>query len=329
VILLRIVRSNSHNPYFNLAMEEYVFNTLEDDIFMLWRNDQAIIVGKNQNTVEEINVDYVKEHEIPVVRRMSGGGAVFHDLGNLNFTFISDDDGNSFSNFKRFTQPIVDLLQRLEVNAECSGRNDLTIDGKKFSGNAQFKSKKRVLHHGTLLFSSDIADLSSALKPKASKFEGKSVKSVKSRVTNISAHLKEEMTIQGFMDALENFMDEQSDAFEKYELTAQDIAAINKMVEEKYGTWNWNYGKSPKYSFSREKRFEAGSVQINLDVKNGVIVEAKFYGDFFGVMDVAEIEAQLLNVKHERQALGEVLENISISNYFLNIDKDSILDLML
>ena len=186
-----------------------------------------------------------------------------------------------------------------------------------------------MLHHGTLLFSSDIADLSSALKPKASKFEGKSVKSVKSRVTNISAHLKEEMNIQGFMDALENYMDEQSDAFEKYELTPQDIAAINKMVEEKYGTWDWNYGKSPKYSFSREKRFEAGSVQINLNVKNGVIEEAKFYGDFFGVMDVVEIETQLLNVKHERQALNKVLENISISNYFLNIDKDSILELML
>lgn len=326
---MRIIRSKSHNPYFNLAMEEYVFNTLEDDIFMLWRNDQAIIVGKNQNTVEEINVDYVEDHDIPVVRRMSGGGAVFHDLGNLNFTFISDDDGNSFSNFKRFTQPIVDLLQRLEVNAECSGRNDLTIDGKKFSGNAQFKSKKRVLHHGTLLFSSDITDLSSALKPKASKFEGKSVKSVQSRVTNISSHLKEDMSIAGFMDALEAFMDEQSEAFEKYELTSHDMAAINKMVEEKYGTWEWNYGKSPKYTFTREKRFEAGSVQINLDVKKGIIEQAKFYGDFFGVMDVSDIEGQLIDVKHEREALNAILEKINISNYFLNIDKDSILDLML
>lgn len=326
---MRIVRSNFHNPYFNLAMEEYVFNKFDGEVFMLWRNDQAIIVGKNQNTIEEINVDYVETNSIPVVRRMSGGGAVFHDLGNLNFTFISDDDGNSFSNFKRFTQPVVDLLQRLDVDAECSGRNDLTIDGKKFSGNAQFKSKKRVLHHGTLLFSSDIADISASLKPKASKFEGKSVKSVKSRVTNISAHLKKTMTIEEFMDALEAFMIEQADGFEKYELDAADIAAIDKMVAEKYSTWEWNYGKSPNYAFSREKRFEAGSVQVNLDVKNGIIHQAKFYGDFFGVMDVSEIENKLVEVKHEREALDAVLSQIEISNYFLNIDKDSILDLML
>ncbi|MBN2897345.1 MAG: lipoate--protein ligase [Clostridia bacterium] len=326
---MRIVRSNFHNPYFNLAMEEYVFNKFDGEVFMLWRNDQAIIVGKNQNTIEEINVDYVETNSIPVVRRMSGGGAVFHDLGNLNFTFISDDDGNSFSNFKRFTQPVVDLLQRLDVDAECSGRNDLTIDGKKFSGNAQFKSKKRVLHHGTLLFSSDIADISASLKPKASKFEGKSVKSVKSRVTNISAHLKQTMTIEEFMDALEAFMIEQADGFEKYELDAADIAAIDKMVAEKYSTWEWNYGKSPNYAFSREKRFEAGSVQVNLDVKNGIIHQAKFYGDFFGVMDVSEIENKLVEVKHEREALDAVLSQIEISNYFLNIDKDSILDLML
>lgn len=326
---MRIIRGHSHDPQFNLAMEEYIFNTLKEDVFMLWRNDQAIIVGKNQNTIEEINVDYVEENNISVVRRMSGGGAVFHDLGNLNFTFISNDDGNSFSNFKRFTQPIVDLLQQMDVNAECSGRNDLIIDGKKFSGNAQFKRKDRVLHHGTLLFSSDIADLSAALKPKKSKFEGKSVKSVKSRVTNISAHLKEEMTIEDFMDALEQFVDQQSAHFEKYELTPEDIAAIEKMVDEKYGTWNWNFGKSPAYSFSREKRFEAGTVQVNLDVKNGIIHDIKFYGDFFGVRDVKELEIQLIQAKHKREAMEKILLNNAMNEYFLNIGWQDILELML
>ena len=189
-----LINNTSTNAYFNLAMEEYFLKNTTEDVFMLWRNESAIIVGKNQNTLSEINYEYVKENNIKVVRRQSGGGAVFHDLGNINFTFISCND-NSFSDFKRFTMPIIECLEDLNIHAEFSGRNDLLIDNQKFSGNAQYNYKNKVMHHGTLLFSSQINDLSSALKVKPSKFEGKGVKSVKSRVTNISNHLKKSMTI--------------------------------------------------------------------------------------------------------------------------------------
>ena len=188
--MLYIYNKNT-NPYFNLAAEEYVLKEFQEECFMLWRNEPSIIVGKNQNTLAEINLDYVRQHKIPVVRRLSGGGAVFHDLGNLNFTFIVNEDVSSFSDFKRFTQPIIDVLRKLSVNAEFSGRNDITIDGKKISGNAQYYYKNRILHHGTLLFSSSITDLSAALKVRPVKFEDKGVKSVSKRVTNISEHLKE------------------------------------------------------------------------------------------------------------------------------------------
>jgi lipoate-protein ligase A len=194
-----LIYNDKTNPYFNLAMEEYLLKNFNEDLFILWRNESSVIVGKNQNTLSEINLEYIKENNIPVVRRQSGGGAVFHDLGNINFTFIANDN-NSFSDFKRFTQPIIDLLKTLDINAEFSGRNDLLIDGKKFSGNAQYNYKNKVMHHGTLLFSSQIGDLSNALKVKPIKFEGKGIKSVKSRVTNISEHLKYDIDILEFKD---------------------------------------------------------------------------------------------------------------------------------
>ena len=194
-----LIYNEKTNPYFNLAMEEYFLKNTNEDLFLLWRNESAIVVGKNQNTLSEINYEYIKEHDIKVVRRQSGGGAVFHDLGNLCFTFIACNN-NSFSDFKRFTMPIVEALKGLGINAEFSGRNDLLIDGQKFSGNAQYNYQNKVMHHGTLLFSSEINDVSAALKVKPIKFEGKSVKSVKSRVTNISEHLKQPMTVLEFKD---------------------------------------------------------------------------------------------------------------------------------
>lgn len=316
-----LINNTNTNAYFNLAMEEYFLKNTNEDIFLLWQNENSIIVGKNQNTLSEINYDYVKENNIKVVRRLSGGGAVFHDLGNINFTFISCND-NSFSDFKKFTMPIVEALKELNVHAEFSGRNDLLIDGQKFSGNAQYNYKNKVMHHGTLLFSSEINDLSNALKVKPSKFQGKSVKSVKSRVTNISSHLDKKMTVLEFKDYLMDFINKRDENSHFYELNDKDVESINKLVEEKYSTWEWNFGYSPKYSLNNELKYPGGNVEFSLDVHDGLIKDIKFFGDFFGKEDISFIENKLRNVKHNEYSIKSALEDVDINNYFLNCNID-------
>ena len=316
-----LINNTNTNAYFNLAMEEYFLKNTNEDIFLLWQNENSIIVGKNQNTLSEINYDYVKENNIKVVRRLSGGGAVFHDLGNINFTFISCND-NSFSDFKKFTMPIVDALKELNVHTEFSGRNDLLIDGQKFSGNAQYNYKNKVMHHGTLLFSSEINNLSNALKVKPSKFQGKSVKSVKSRVTNISSHLDKKMTVLEFKDYLMDFINKRDENSHFYELNYKDIESINKLVEEKYSTWEWNFGYSPKYSLNNELKYPGGNVEFSLDVHDGLIKDIKFFGDFFGKEDISFIENKLRNVKHNEYSIKSTLEDVDINNYFLNCNID-------
>ncbi len=320
------IKNSSTNPYFNLAAEEYILKEKNDECFMLWRNEPCIVIGKNQNTLSEINVDYVKENDITVVRRLSGGGAVFHDLGNINFTFIVNDKEDSFTNFKKFTDPIIEVLKILNVNAEFSGRNDLTIDGRKFSGNAQYNYKNRVLHHGTLLFSSDMTDLSKALKVKPIKFEGKGVKSVVSRVTNISEHLKSPLNVMEFMDLIMNHIMNTGNGQDIYDFTADDIKRINSMKDEKYSTWDWNYGNSPKYSFSSTRKFPGGNVEFNLNVDRGIIKEIRLFGDYFGKCDVSEIEKALTGVKHSEEDIRIVLSKYNINNYFSNINIDDLIE---
>lgn len=312
-----IVKRHHTNPYFNLAAEEYFLKETEEDIFMLWRNEPAIIVGKHQNTLSEINIDYVKENNIRVVRRLTGGGAVFHDLGNLNFTFIQSDKDHTLNDFRKYTEPILDVLKGLGVDARFEGRNDLTIDGKKFSGNAEMVWENRVLHHGTLLFSALMIDLSQALKVNEAKFQDKAVKSVRSRVTNISEHLHQPMDVMQFSVLIENHIIGMYPDARFYELTQKDEQIINEMVLSKYGTWDWNFGNSPAYNFHKVVRTEnSGTMEFYLDVQNGVIIHTRIFGDYFSYSDPKEIEAVLADIPHEESAIRNAVEPFDISSYF-------------
>lgn len=322
--MLCIIRHET-DPYFNLAAEEYVLKNFERDSFMLWRNEPAIIVGKHQNTLAEINQEYVKENMIKVVRRLSGGGAVFHDLGNLNFTFIASGENHQLVDFRKFTQPILEVLQKLKIEARFEGRNDLTIDGRKFSGNAEHVHKNRVLHHGTLLFSSQMADLSSALKVDPDKFQDKAVKSVRSRVTNISEHLKTPLSVLEFRDLVLKHVMESTPGAELYSFTQDDIAAISRLRDEKYITWEWNFGYSPKYNFRKTVKTNGGKLEVTLEVVNGTIEKARFFGDYFNKLDPVDIEQALTGTLHNETAIRERLKDFEIPDYFLKISSEELI----
>ncbi|KAA6453436.1 lipoate--protein ligase [Bacillus swezeyi] len=323
---------NQHitDPRINLAIEEYCLKHLdpEQTYLLFYINQPSIIIGKNQNTIEEINTKYVDENGIIVVRRLSGGGAVYHDLGNLNFSFITKDDGNSFHNFKKFTEPVVEALKRLGVDAELSGRNDLMANGRKISGNAQFSTRGRMFSHGTLLFDSEIEHVVSALKVKKDKIESKGIKSIRSRVANISEFLDQKMTTEEFRNLLLRYIFDTEDEIPEYKLTDEDWKIIHQISKERYQNWDWNYGKSPKFNLQHSKRFAAGSIDIRLEVHKGVIHECKVYGDFFGVGDVGDIEEKLAGVQYERNAIEEALQGVDIQHYFGNIQKEEFLDLV-
>lgn len=318
------------DPMINLAIEEYALKNLDinESYLLFYINGPSIIIGKNQNTIEEINTDYVEKNNIKVVRRLSGGGAVYHDLGNLNYSFITKDDGESFLNFKKFTEPVIEALAKLGVQAQLSGRNDIQVGERKISGNAQFSTKGRMFSHGTLMLDSEIENVVAALKVKKDKIESKGIKSIRSRVANISEFLTEKITIEQFRAIILESIFGGKDQVEEYVLTADDWKKIEQISKERYQNWDWNYGKSPKFNLQHSHRFPVGSIDVRLEVNKGLIENCKIFGDFFGVGDVEEIEQKLIGIRYEKTEIDQALQDVNISHYFGNVTKEEFAQLL-
>lgn len=318
------------DPTLNLALEEYALKHFprDEDYLLFYINEPSIIIGKNQNTAEEINAAYVKDNHIRVVRRLSGGGAVYHDLGNLNFSFITNDDGKSFHNYRKFTEPVVQALRKLGVEAELTGRNDIQVGERKISGNAQYASKGRMFSHGTLMFASEIDNVVSALHVNLEKMQSKGVKSIRSRVANISEFLAEPMTIGHLKRELLESIFGGTDIPE-YKLSEADWEAVRKLADERYRSWDWNYGQSPSFNVRKTKRIEGvGTFDVRLNVDGGKIAGMTVYGDFFGVGEAEELADKLVGVRYDETSVRERLEDVDLTYYFGRISREQLLALM-
>lgn len=324
---MKFLINKSVNPFFNLALEEYVLKNvnIDEDYFILWQNEPTIVIGKYQSTLNEINMDFVKNNNINVVRRNSGGGSVYHDLGNINFTFITKYDEKLLLDFKTFTIPVIYSLGKLNVKAEVLGRNDILIGGKKISGNSQHIYKDRFLHHGTLLFDSELENLEKALKVDNDKIISKGIQSIRSRVTNIKEHLTKDISIEDFKDILiKNIFEYNKSIIEEYKLSNQDVEEIENLMRNKYMTWEWNYGKSPEFNYNNSKRFDGGKLQVFLNIIDGYINECKIYGDFLGVLDLSQVEKKIIGLRYGEEYIEEFLKSIDIKKYFGNLLIDEI-----
>ena len=322
-----LIDSPSQNAYFNIASEEYLLKHFPtEDIFLLYVNAPSIIIGKFQNTLAEINLDYVKEKEIKVVRRMSGGGTVYHDLGNLNFSFHTLLGQNDFGDFSFFTQPVLNMLNGLGVPAFLQGRNDLLVEGKKFSGNAKLARHGKMIQHGTILLDSEMEVLGEALKVNPLKFIDKAIKSNRARVTNLIRYLPADTTTAHLKQALTEEIIKNNPAAVRYKFTEEDLQGIHQLMAEKYETWDWNFGFSPNYNFKKAIKLPAGFIEIHLDVEQGIIEKAKIFGDFFASKPIEELEEQLIGQRHDVTTLEQLFTTINLTEFFGKVTPDEVIE---
>ena len=319
---MKYIVNTSNDPAYNVALEAYAFQKLTDidEIFILWINEPAIIIGRHQNTIQEINKEFIDKNGIHVVRRLSGGGAVYHDLNNLNYTIISNNTQEGAFDFQTFSKPVIDTLAKLGVKAEFTGRNDLEINGQKFAGNAQAYYKGRMMHHGCLLFDVDMSVLGQALKVSKDKIESKGIKSVRARVTNIVDHL----SVQEFSDAILAQMKEEYPEMDEYVLSDAELSEIQAMRDNQFATWDWTYGKAPEYTIERGVRYPAGKITTYANVENSTIKSVKIFGDFFGVKPVDDIEKMLEGVRYDYKDVLAALKTVDTSQYFSRMTPEEI-----
>lgn len=319
------LETGSTDPAYNLAFEEYVqTHRRNGNYLILWQNKNAVIIGRNQNAEEEINAAFVKMHDIKVIRRNTGGGAVYHDMGNLNYSFITDAGDIAQRSAQLFTAPVVGALRALGMDAEASGRNDILISGRKVSGTAQHIIQGRILHHGTLLFESNPEMIAGALNPDPTKFQSKSVKSVRSRVGNIRSFLLSDMTLQAFWNYLKTALS--ADGIVPASLTDDELAEIQKLKAEKYDTWDWNFGRSPKFQRKAKNRYAGGALEIHLSVADGYIQDIRIVGDFLSLTPIEPLEDALKACAYQEAAVAAVLDRFNLQQMLGGIEKQEFLE---
>jgi len=308
---MKYIRLKTTDPYYNLAVEEYLFKTADDDVFMLWQNDNTVVVGKNQNVYAEVDLEYAKRNNVKISRRITGGGAVYHDLGNINYSFITTTEKATALNYEIFTKPIIDAIAALGLKCELSGRNDIECEGRKISGNAQYSANGRILHHGTLLFNANVDVMSAVLKVDKEKLEYKAVKSHKSRVINIVELLNEKISAEDFINHVENFVLSQ---FGAEIFTVDENEGIIELYNRNRDD-EWIYSTKQyltNYTVHKRKKYPFGVVDIEMKLTKDVIEDIVISGDFFGILDIKELE---------RFLIGKSLSNLPYFNVSSYIDK--------
>ncbi len=321
---MKYLETKKTDPYYNLAFEEYVLKHCQDgDYLLLWQNDNTIVMGLHQNPYEEINLARAEELKVKIVRRITGGGTVYHDLGNLNYSYITDWKEGEDIAFGRFLQPVIEAFRKYGLHMEVKGRNDLLLDGKKVSGNAQALEGNRILQHGTLLIHSNLEFLSSVLNVSAEKFISKSVKSVRSRITNIQDYVEEPLDIEEVKQLLKESFG-RHETFEEVELTPEEFVQIEKLAEEKYRTKAWNFSRAPKFAYKNKRRFPDGSVEVHLQITEGRIARCVINGDFLSLKSVRAVEEKLIGCLYDQKSIKEILSEIPLSMYFGSVTAEEL-----
>lgn len=309
-----LFQSNAHNPYFNIASEEYLIKNFDDDFFYMYRNTPSIIIGKHQNTLNEINLTYTHKHNIDVVRRISGGGTVYHDLGNLNFSFIQQGEKGKMVDFRKFINPLVEALNSMGIKAIVNKRNDILLNGKKISGNAEHIHRNKTLHHATLLYNADLNMLRNAIVSNKKRYHDKAIQSVRSSVTSVCNEMEEAPGMDIFAEKMKVFFTAHFGHLKPFCLTGEQKSEIENLVKEKYVKWEWNFGYSPNYNFLSVIDRKGCNLTIRLNVKRGIIIKAEAESDTLDIGELQIIEKNLLYMPHRFNLLKEKLQVLPCFN---------------
>ncbi len=317
-----VIENNNLDPAYNHALEEYLFNNTNDDVFIIWRNKPSILLGRNQNIYKEVNIDFCLNNNIDIVRRLSGGGTIYCDLEIIQYTFITKErEGNSFA---YFTKPIIDALAKLGLKGEFTGRNDLIIDGKKFSGNAQYHNNGKVLHHGSILYGGNMENMKNALSPNPLKFIGKNVNSVSARVGMLKYEM--DLSITEFMEHITNTVLEDFEIDHITKIDSKMEEGIDKIKENRFANDSWNYDKSPRCNVKHSVKHKFGIVEYGICISEGVVKDIFINGDFFGHNDIKKFSERLKGTRFTESSFREALFTNSISDYILGMNTETFIN---